>query len=224
MSASQSRVYQLPEEITIDALGRGIEGFLRTDKGMTVEGTATPEGYFLQAKTESDGWKSISGMAQAVQVQIVQSGSMATVEIGHGKWSDKVGAGVAGAFLFAPLAITAGIGAYQQSKLPDEIFSFIDQFLASGGKTFVVGASAPAPAGQVQCPKCGARNPEGSKFCLSCGAPLGSTCPKCGANVRQGAKFCPACGASLASEGTCPKCGASVEPGQKFCPECGTRL
>ena len=220
----EAKTYQLPAGMTVDQVAHGIEGFLRNKKNMVVEGTPVPEGYFIQAKTESDGWKKISGMDQATQVQLMPTGSMVNVQIGHGKWSDKVGAGVVGAVLFAPLAVTAGIGAYQATKLPKEIFDFIERFLATGGQTFEVGMSAPAPAGKATCPKCGAQNPEGTKFCGSCGSPMGNTCPSCGALVPAGMKFCPECGTSLASSGSCPKCGAHVEPGQRFCGSCGASL
>ena len=85
----------------------------------------------------------------------------------------------------------------------------------------------PAPAVGVKCPKCGADNPSGAKFCVSCGAPLTLKCPKCGKDVPPGAKFCPYCGAPLEQEPqeiTCPKCGAKNPPGAKFCASCGAPL
>ena len=85
------------------------------------------------------------------------------------------------------------------------------------------------------CPKCGALVPPGTRFCPSCGTPLGGApaaaasgapCPKCGTNVPAGTKFCPNCGASLAPAPPrkCPKCGHEVPGTSKFCPECGTNL
>jgi class 3 adenylate cyclase/tetratricopeptide (TPR) repeat protein len=47
-------------------------------------------------------------------------------------------------------------------------------------------------------------------------------CPKCGADNREGRKFCAQCGSPLAAK--CPSCGASNEPGEKFCGECGAAL
>jgi len=63
---------------------------------------------------------------------------------------------------------------------------------------------APTPAAAlVICPKCNARIPATSKFCLECGTaltatPTGTTkCPNCGHPVLTTAKFCPECGQKL---------------------------
>ncbi|HXW67890.1 MAG TPA: SPFH domain-containing protein [Thermoplasmata archaeon] len=98
------------------------------------------------------------------------------------------------------------------------------------GNVYGQGAMAP-------CPKCGALVPPGTRFCPSCGNPMGppaaggaagptTPCPKCGQPVAAGVKFCPNCGASTAPPAprTCPKCGKSVTTTGKFCPECGAPL
>ena len=85
---SESKVFKLPESMSVEQVGRGIESFLRDRKKLITEGTITPDGYFVQAKGE-DGWKKIAGLDLATQVQIVQVQSMITVEVGSGKWSDK---------------------------------------------------------------------------------------------------------------------------------------
>src|SRR3954467_11529400 len=47
------------------------------------------------------------------------------------------------------------------------------------------------------CSACGTENPEGARFCMSCGTPLERRCPACGAIVPEGARFCVECGTQL---------------------------
>ena len=76
------------------------------------------------------------------------------------------------------------------------------------------------------CPSCGNEEPEGSRFCGSCGAPFVATerspadmatsgetmltCPRCGNEEPEGSRFCGSCSAPLAGPG--PEV-ASAEPG-----------
>jgi class 3 adenylate cyclase/tetratricopeptide (TPR) repeat protein len=54
----------------------------------------------------------------------------------------------------------------------------------------------------VHCPSCQGENPEGSRFCLQCGAGLGAQCGACGAELPAPARFCNQCGAAV--EGSAP--------------------
>jgi class 3 adenylate cyclase/predicted ATPase len=47
------------------------------------------------------------------------------------------------------------------------------------------------------CLTCGAKNPDGKRFCGDCGSPLAAGCPSCGAENPPGNKFCGDCGAPL---------------------------
>ena len=49
----------------------------------------------------------------------------------------------------------------------------------------------------VTCGECGRENPEGAKFCNSCGAPLLQPCPSCGTPNAPDARFCSECGTPL---------------------------
>jgi Double zinc ribbon len=59
----------------------------------------------------------------------------------------------------------------------------------------------------MECPSCGAINPDGNRFCGQCGAALPFRCPACGSENPAETKFCGDCGASLALRGS----GASVD-------------
>ena len=82
-----------------------------------------------------------------------------------------------------------------------------------------------APLSMVLCPKCGAQNLAGAKFCSGCGAKMAVEmvkCPKCSSPVSADAKFCPECGNAMQAKKKCPKCGTESAASAKFCPECGT--
>jgi membrane protease subunit (stomatin/prohibitin family) len=87
------------------------------------------------------------------------------------------------------------------------------------------GGTQGAPQQMVQCPKCNANMPAGSKFCPACGAKFGGgvPCPKCKAEMPANSKFCPECGAKMGAA-TCPKCNAEILSDDKFCPSCGEKL
>ena len=50
----------------------------------------------------------------------------------------------------------------------------------------------------MDCPSCQGANPEGAKFCVSCGGTLQASCPGCGSQLPAQARFCPECGHQLA--------------------------
>jgi len=87
--------------------------------------------------------------------------------------------------------------------------------------------AATAAAVMIACPKCGTANPQGNKFCASCGGKLGQKtvpCPKCKAEVPEGTKFCPECGGPVSATVKCKACGADAPATSKFCPACGKTL
>jgi uncharacterized membrane protein/ribosomal protein L40E len=54
-------------------------------------------------------------------------------------------------------------------------------------------------------------------------------CPKCGAENTEGNKYCQKCGATLAADapkatGVCAKCGTKNAEGTKYCQSCGSML
>ena len=135
---TESRTYLLNNvdiQIVIDELSR----FLHTEKGMDVQTAPTPDGYLLQAGQPKDTLRTLSGMRLATTVQFSIVENNLNVTIGEGQWSDKLGAGAVGLFLLWPLAITAGIGAYKQKNLPDEIFHVIGCILQPAAQNMGAG-------------------------------------------------------------------------------------
>ncbi len=50
---------------------------------------------------------------------------------------------------------------------------------------------------EVACPSCGTLNPEGFRFCGSCGSAMERTCPSCGSTNPATNAFCGSCGTGL---------------------------
>ncbi len=194
---NETRVFMLNGTQVQDIVTR-LEGFFRTEKGMDVQSSQTTDGYVMQASQPKDGWKTLTGMRLAVTVQMAVAGDQLNVSIGEGQWSDKIGAGAIGLFVAWPLAITAGMGAYKQKKLPFEVFQVIENTIMTGGQPVVVsGAGQTVADGMTLCPSCKAQLAPGSKFCNRCGAKLGQKCPNCGAEITADSAFCSECGMKL---------------------------
>ena len=221
---ANSKTFVLMNGVTIEKIGEHLVTWFQNTKNMVSEGgRAQGGGYFVQAKDQDDGWKKISGLTKAIQVQLIKAENNVIVNCDFGKWSDKVGAGAVGMFLFAPLAATAAFGAVKQSQLPNEVFAEIERFIMYGGTSVVVSMGGRLKENEVECPSCGAKNPKGQKFCKECGSKLGKTCPNCEASVDSDTKFCPECGGLVKEEKRCVSCGAPLADGQKFCPSCGAK-
>lgn len=194
---TETRVFMLNGTQVQDIVTR-LEGFFRTEKGMDVQSSQTTDGYVMQASQPKDGWKTLTGMRLAVTVQMAVAGDQLNVSIGEGQWSDKIGAGAIGLFVAWPLAITAGMGAYKQKKLPSEVFQVIENTIMTGGQPVVVsGAGQTVADGMTLCPSCKTQLAPGSKFCNRCGAKLGQKCPNCGAEITADSAFCSECGVKL---------------------------
>jgi class 3 adenylate cyclase/tetratricopeptide (TPR) repeat protein len=56
----------------------------------------------------------------------------------------------------------------------------------------------------MRCSGCQQENPDGSRFCLQCGAGFGTQCGKCGAELPSGARFCNQCGGVVEAKAAAP--------------------
>lgn len=241
----ESRVFSL-NGVSLETVVKNVETFLKDEKGMEIQSAPVEHGCIIQATQKKDTLKMLVGMRLATTVQLVVSGENLNVVIGEGQWADKLGAGAVGLFLAWPLAVTAGIGVYQQKKLPEDVLNVISRTLMSPGQFapkevtggMMTGAVGNGGVGVVAT---GAVRNEtagtgvsgiGTAGTETAGADGGETgetatekvqvCPQCQASVQAGAKFCSNCGTKLIQ--VCPGCGKVVAPGSKFCSECGCAL
>ncbi len=201
---ADAKVFRMGGNQTLEDVAHALEDFLRTQKHLETEGVAQSEtSYFIQAR-QTEGWKKFVGMDQAIQVRLSVYGGILTVDLGAGRWVDKLGAATLGYIIFSPLLLTAAIGTIGQQRLPQEIFDFVQRYTFLG-KPLDINDFAPKAPEAPEEP-----------------APL---CPSCGSPLPEGAKFCPGCGKPAARQRTCPVCGAApAVEGARFCAECGAPL
>lgn len=241
----ESRVFSL-NGVSLETVVKNVETFLKDEKGMEIQSAPVEHGCVIQATQKKDTLKMLVGMRLATTVQLVVSGENLNVVIGEGQWADKLGAGAVGLFLAWPLAVTAGIGAYQQKKLPEDVLNVISRTLMSPGQFapretaggMMTGAVGNVGTGVAAGGTVGSETAvigvtaNGTVESGTAGTDGGETgetatekaqvCPQCHAPVQAGAKFCSNCGAKLIQ--VCPECGKVVAPGSKFCSECGCAL
>lgn len=91
----------------------------------------TEDGGILLQIAKAGNWRKFVGMSTALNIVFRQVGNTLTVDIGAGRWIDKAAAGTVSLFILWPLAVTAGIGAWQQMKMPDRIYEHIATLLRS---------------------------------------------------------------------------------------------
>ena len=204
--SEERKVYDLNGH-TVEEVKENIEGYLGTIRKMEVQSGPSGDGYIIQARSR-EGWKKFAGMNLATTVTVLPENDTVTVTIGAAEWTDKIGAGIVGAFVLWPFLATAGYGAYEQSNLPKEIFDEVSRFLGNFGKASPIQA-APVQSAAAQ-PRSAA--PAVQKV----------PCPDCGALLDPDARFCPQCGKKLTL--VCPECGAPVDLGSRFCKQCGHKL
>jgi len=123
MGTSTSRRYLCNPADTARLIA-DVRAWLRSEEFDSTQVNTETQGVLLEIKKRGD-WRKYVGMATALNVLFEQTGETLTVEIGAGQWIDKAGAGAVGMFVFAPIAITAGYGVWEQKKMPDKIFDFI---------------------------------------------------------------------------------------------------
>jgi hypothetical protein len=125
---STSRRYTCQEEDAVRII-RDVKGWLDSEGFDTQQVSADDQSLLIQIKKRG-GWRDLVGMATSLNILFHQSNDTLTVEIGAGKWVDKAAVGTVSLFILWPLAITAGMGAWEQMKMPDRIFDFVGNRLA----------------------------------------------------------------------------------------------
>jgi len=128
--STEKRTYQVNASVTMACLN-ALQNYLMQDNFRCQQAPTEDGGMLLQIEKKG-GWRKVTGNSTALNIIFHQeSENKMSVEIGAGRWMDKAGAGAAGMLIFAPLAVTAVVGAVKQSKMSGKIFQYIENYLAS---------------------------------------------------------------------------------------------
>lgn len=184
------RVYSAPG-IDVRSLADAISNWFKARDFETQIMMAPGGGYMIQARQPS-GWRSVLGLSSALLVTLIPKGDGLEVTTAAAKWADKVAVGAVG-LVIHPLLITAGYGAWKQSRLPDEIFEMISLYLPRSAEQ-TIPVTGPAAGSTVQESTGPSRD---AVVNTPASASSSASCPSCGHPASSGASYCSNCGAKL---------------------------
>ena len=125
---STSRRYMCAEQDAVRLI-QDVKTWLDSEGFDTQQVSADDDSLLIQIKKRG-GWRDLVGMSTSLNILFHQANDTMTVEIGAGKWVDKAAVGTVSLFILWPLAITAGMGAWEQMKMPDRVFDFVGSRLS----------------------------------------------------------------------------------------------
>ncbi|OYT70773.1 MAG: hypothetical protein CFK52_10100 [Chloracidobacterium sp. CP2_5A] len=215
----QDRAYPLSPGFNLAALTDAIRHFFLM-RDHRVQVVPVGETAIIQATRDST-LTTLLGQSSALTVRLQPMGDRLLIEVGTSKWLEKAALGVVGYVFLGPLIVLPIVGAFNQLKLVEDLWAYIDERLAPqpGGRW----RSPPEPSYRSYAPPPQTSN---KQICLDCQAPLPANaifCSRCGAR----ASVMPRAGGSEPAFGatpTCPQCGLVNQMGARFCSGCGYRL
>jgi len=112
--------------LQLEKLATDLENFFR-GQGFQVQHIGDESQMMVQFKKGGD-FEAMLGMQAALTVTMQRSTSGVMVAVGQQKWVDKAAAGVVGFAIPAlwPLLFTAGIGAFRQAGLANQVMNILD--------------------------------------------------------------------------------------------------
>jgi len=136
------------DTLNIERLASDLEHFYRS-QGYQVQQIGNNNQVMVQLKKGGD-LESLIGMQAALTVTIQRTAGGVMVAIGQQKWVDKAAVGVVGIFIpaFWPLLVTAGLGAFRQAGLANQVMTILDGMVHQQQpdvKTGPAPAAAPPP-------------------------------------------------------------------------------
>ncbi|HEY6406738.1 MAG TPA: hypothetical protein VIY29_04630 [Ktedonobacteraceae bacterium] len=140
------------DKLNIERLATDLEHFFRS-QGYKVQQIGSNDQLMVQLKKGSD-FESIIGMQAALTITIQRTGGGVMVAVGQQKWIDKAAVGVVGFAIPAlwPLLITAGVGAFRQAGLANQVMTILDGLVHQQQPDVRTGPAPTAPPPQQSQP------------------------------------------------------------------------
>lgn len=134
--ADQIYTYEVKGGRTERGLITAIEENLSLVENMETQVTTDETGCaVLQARVRKGKWKQLIGLDKAITVRFnTKTAGEICMELGEAKWADKGTVMTVSMFVLWPLAITSGIGIYQQKKLPEKIKNVADIYMGASNR------------------------------------------------------------------------------------------
>lgn len=123
-------VLTLTEGKTITGMAAAIKDLLRT-QDMQVQCFEMKDGnYLIQGKADDWKWMQLMGGDRAITVKAtLVGGEIVILEIGEGKWLDKVSGALVGWYLMWPVMLLTAVTTYRQVTLPKIIVKCAQKYL-----------------------------------------------------------------------------------------------
>jgi hypothetical protein len=123
----QSKSFPCPSSRFSELIGSTQSWLAR--EGFKCQKLQTEDGGTLLQIERIGGWRKLVGMSTALNIVFRQVENTVNLEMGAGRWMDKAATGAVAYFILWPLAVMAGIGAWQQIKMPGRVFAQVAAFL-----------------------------------------------------------------------------------------------
>lgn len=114
------------DSLNIERLATDLEQFFRS-QGYVVQHLGNNDQMMVQLKKGSD-FEAILGMQAALTVTIQRTSGGVLIAVGQQKWVDKAAVGAVGFVIpvLWPLLFTAGVGAFRQVGLANQVMTIVD--------------------------------------------------------------------------------------------------
>jgi len=112
--------------LDVTRLAQNLRGWYESQK---LEAQTATDGARVIVQCRSKTWARRLGAGAALTVVLTADGDELTVEIGGGKWMDKVAAAGVAWFIAWPALIPAAMGGYKQATLPSKTLQYIQSMI-----------------------------------------------------------------------------------------------